>query len=129
MEQAPGAVTKTVKDVSPHEFVKAYSAHLEIRQVFPVTDNALSVEQIKLELPEWTDIVKTGRFKELAPYNPDWYYIRTASMARKIYLRQGIGVGEVGGGLLLRGSEILTKLLDVSRFNRKDQNKSSTRKK
>ncbi|OAY77948.1 40S ribosomal protein S19 [Ananas comosus] len=70
---------RTVKDVSPHEFVKAYSAHLK--------------RSGKMELPEWTDIVKTGRFKELAPYDPDWYYIRAASMARKIYLRQGIGVG------------------------------------
>lgn len=38
--------------------------------VFP----SLSIEQ--MELPEWMDIVKTGRFKELAPYDPDWYYIR-----------------------------------------------------
>ncbi|GMP57267.1 hypothetical protein CsSME_00021424 [Camellia sinensis var. sinensis] len=45
------ATAKLVKDISPHEFVKAYS----------------------------TDIVKTGRFKELAPYDPDWYYIRTRS--------------------------------------------------
>jgi small subunit ribosomal protein S19e len=22
------------------------------------------------------DIVKTGTFKELAPYDPDWYFIR-----------------------------------------------------
>ena len=29
-----------------------------------------------MELPYWTDIVKTGTFKELAPYDPDWYYIR-----------------------------------------------------
>lgn len=30
----------------------------------------------QMELPEWTDIVKTAKFKELAPYDPDWYYIR-----------------------------------------------------
>jgi len=29
-----------------------------------------------MELPEWTDIVKTAKFKELAPYDPDWYYVR-----------------------------------------------------
>lgn len=29
-----------------------------------------------MELPDWTDIVKTATFKELAPYDPDWYYIR-----------------------------------------------------
>ncbi|KAF9612007.1 hypothetical protein IFM89_037290 [Coptis chinensis] len=63
-----------VKDVSPHEFIKAYSAHLQCSG--------------KMELPHWTDIVKTVTFKELAPYDPDWYYVRAASMARKIYLRQ-----------------------------------------
>ncbi|KAG6471114.1 hypothetical protein ZIOFF_072211 [Zingiber officinale] len=64
-----------------------------------------SVKQ--MELPEWTDIVKTGRFKELAPYDPDWYYIRAASMARKIYLSQGIGVGgfqKIYGGRKRNGS-------------------------
>lgn len=30
----------------------------------------------QMELPHWTDIVKTATFKELAPYDPDWYYIR-----------------------------------------------------
>ncbi|PQQ13422.1 40S ribosomal protein S19-3 [Prunus yedoensis var. nudiflora] len=47
---------------------------------------------VSIELPPWTDIVKTGTFKELAPYDPDWYYVRAASIARKIYLR-GLGVG------------------------------------
>jgi hypothetical protein len=37
-----------------------------------------------MELPEWTDIVKTAKFKELAPYDPDWYYIR----AGEIYFSQ-----------------------------------------
>ncbi|KAL8130391.1 hypothetical protein V2J09_019546 [Rumex salicifolius] len=83
----------TVKDVSPHEFVKAYSAHLK--------------RSGKMELPHWTDIVKTGTLKELAPYDPDWYYIRAASMARKIYMRGGIGVGgfkRIYGGSKRNGS-------------------------
>ncbi|KZV42765.1 hypothetical protein F511_07462 [Dorcoceras hygrometricum] len=87
------ATAKTVKDVSPHEFVKAYAAHLK--------------RSGKMELPEWTDIVKTGVLKELAPYDPDWYYIRAASMARKIYLRGGIGVGafrRIYGGSKRNGS-------------------------
>ncbi|KAK7852690.1 40s ribosomal protein s19-3 [Quercus suber] len=53
---------RNVKDVSPHEFVKAYAAHLK--------------RSGHVELPEWTDLVKTATFKELAPYDPDWYYIR-----------------------------------------------------
>uniref|UniRef100_A0A7N0ZSL9 40S ribosomal protein S19 n=1 Tax=Kalanchoe fedtschenkoi TaxID=63787 RepID=A0A7N0ZSL9_KALFE len=87
------ATGKTVKDVSPHEFVKAYAAHLK--------------RSGKMELPHWTDIVKTATFKELAPYDPDWYYIRAASMARKIYLRGGLGVGafkRIYGGSKRNGS-------------------------
>ncbi|KAL6013446.1 Protein component of the small (40S) ribosomal subunit [Asimina triloba] len=87
------ATARTVKDVSPHDFVKAYAAHLK--------------RSGKVELPDWADIVKTARFKELAPYDPDWYYIRAASMARKIYLRQGIGVGgfqKIYGGRQRNGS-------------------------
>ncbi|CAI0554810.1 unnamed protein product [Linum tenue] len=83
----------TVKDVSPHEFVKAYAAHLK--------------RSGKIELPPWIDIVKTGKLKELAPYDPDWYYIRAASMARKVYLRGGLGVGafrRIYGGSKRNGS-------------------------
>lgn len=29
-----------------------------------------------MQLPNWVDIVKTATFKELAPYDPDWYYVR-----------------------------------------------------
>ncbi|KMZ59117.1 40S ribosomal protein S19-3 [Zostera marina] len=82
-----------VKDVSPHAFVKAYAAHLK--------------RSGKIELPHWNDIVKTGKFKELAPYDTDWYYIRAASMARKLYLRHGIGVGafqKIYGGRKRNGS-------------------------
>ncbi|CAH1420981.1 unnamed protein product [Lactuca virosa] len=87
------ATARTVKDVSPHEFVKGYAAHLK--------------RSGKMELPEWTDIVKTATFKELAPYDPDWYYIRAASIARKIYLRGGLGVGalqRIYGGRKRNGS-------------------------
>merc|ERR1711924_222832 len=35
----------------------------------------------------------TGTFKELAPYDEDWFFIRSASIARKVYLRKGTGVG------------------------------------
>jgi len=30
----------------------------------------------KLKVPDWVDLVKTAKSKELAPYDPDWYYIR-----------------------------------------------------
>ena len=31
---------------------------------------------MQVEVPKWADVVKTGAHKELAPYNPDWYYVR-----------------------------------------------------
>lgn len=48
-----------------------------------------------MHVPDWVDIVKTARFKELAPYDPDWYFIRCAALVRHIYLRWPIGVGAV----------------------------------
>lgn len=56
----------------------------------------------KAKLPSYVDYIKTGKSKELAPYDKDWYYIRAASVARHIYLRRGVGVGaltKVYGGV------------------------------
>lgn len=49
----------------------------------------------KLKVPEWVDLVKTGRYKELAPYDEDWYYTRCAAIIRHIYFRSPVGVGAV----------------------------------
>ena len=35
----------------------------------------------KVSLPDWVDFAKTGAFKELAPLDPDWYYIRAGEPA------------------------------------------------
>ena len=39
--------------------------------------------------------MKTSRAKELAPYDPDWYFTRCAAVVRHIYIRSPIGVGAV----------------------------------
>lgn len=31
---------------------------------------------MQLQLPSWVDVVKTASYKELPPYDPDWYYVR-----------------------------------------------------
>jgi len=83
----------TVKDVSAADFITAYSKYLK--------------RSGKVEVPRWADIIKTGVHKELAPYDPDWFYVRAASVARKIYLRGGIGIGtfkRIYGGTYNRGS-------------------------
>ncbi|KAJ3255451.1 40S ribosomal protein S19 [Boothiomyces macroporosus] len=82
----------TVKDVSAQAFVKAYSAYLK--------------RTGRLEVPKWVDLVKTGPHKDLAPYDPDWFYVRAASIARHIYLRKGTGIGGLKknyGGSVNRG--------------------------
>jgi small subunit ribosomal protein S19e len=61
----------------------------------------------KFVVPKWAEIVKTGVSKELAPYDPDWYFVRAAAIVRKVYLRQGTGVGALAkrfGGNYRRGS-------------------------
>lgn len=50
---------------SADAFITAYAAHLK--------------RSGKLEVPTWVDIVKTGHYKELAPYDPDWYYVRAGA--------------------------------------------------
>ncbi|KAF0739940.1 hypothetical protein Ae201684_004522 [Aphanomyces euteiches] len=87
---APRGVT--VRDVKAADFIKEYAEHLK--------------RSGKMELPIWWDIVKTASFKEYAPDSSDWYYVRAASIARKIYLREYTGVGalkKVYGGAARRG--------------------------
>ncbi|GFY27222.1 40S ribosomal protein S19 [Trichonephila clavipes] len=83
----------TVKDVNQMQFVKALAAHLK--------------KTGKLKVPEWVDVVKTGVYKELAPYDEDWFYTRCASIARRLYLRAPVGVktfAKVFGGKYRRGT-------------------------
>jgi len=51
--------------------------------------------EYKIKPPEWAKWVKTGAHKERPPENPDWWYIRVASILRKIYLRGPIGVSRL----------------------------------
>lgn len=71
----------TVKDVCPHEFVGALSVWLKkyggtLVKLANYYCLALQFRSAKIKLPEYVDYVKTGRHKELAPYDKDWYYIR-----------------------------------------------------
>lgn len=56
----------TVKDVDPAEFVKALAAFFK--------------KSGKLKVPDWVDVVKTGKHKELGPVDPDWYYTRSGKL-------------------------------------------------
>ncbi|MDI3473878.1 MAG: small subunit ribosomal protein S19e [Candidatus Woesearchaeota archaeon] len=48
-----------------------------------------------IKAPEWALYVKTGAGNERPPSNPDWWYIRCASVLRKIYFYGPIGVSKL----------------------------------
>ena len=45
-----------------------------------------------LKPPEWASFVKTGVSKEKTPDNKGWWYIRSSSVLRKLYIQQPVGV-------------------------------------
>lgn len=58
--------------------------------------------------PEWASFVKTGAHKERAPDNPDWWYMRSASVLRKIAILGPIGISKLRtkyGGKKDRGTK------------------------
>jgi small subunit ribosomal protein S19e len=62
----------------------------------------------ELKPPEWVSYVKTGSHKERAPHNPDWWYVRSSSLLRKLYLKGPIGVSQLRkeyGGRKRRGAK------------------------
>ncbi|MEM2099170.1 MAG: 30S ribosomal protein S19e [Candidatus Bathyarchaeia archaeon] len=45
--------------------------------------------------PLWANVVKTGSHVEKQPQDADWWYTRSASVLRKIYLHGPIGLEEL----------------------------------
>jgi len=59
-------------------------------------NTAKKLKEIKeISKPEWANFVKTSRARERPPVNPDWWYVRSASILRKIYLLGPIGVNKL----------------------------------
>merc|ERR1712071_100508 len=57
-------------------------------------------------VPKWSDYAKTACHKQLAPANDDWFYIRTAAVARQLYIKGTLGTGRMAtiyGGSANRG--------------------------
>jgi len=78
----------TPYDVPASVFIKKLAKHLK--------DN---VDEITP--PPWAIIVKTGMHAQRPPKNPDWWYVRCASLLRKIYVHGPVGIerlrAEYGG--------------------------------
>ncbi len=80
------------KDIPPEILLKRLSTEL-----------AKSIKE-----PDWVEDVKTGEHRERGPNNDDWYYVRLASVLRKIALIGPIGIERLAseyGGKVDRGSK------------------------
>ena len=71
----------TVYDVPQEELISRLAEHLRhVSQVAP---------------PIWTAFAKTGSHVMRQPIEKDWWYVRAASLLRKIYLHGPIGLSEL----------------------------------
>jgi small subunit ribosomal protein S19e len=68
----------TLFDAAPDALIRLVSSKLkDYREVKP---------------PEWAPFVKTGVSRERTPDDPDWWYVRSASILRTLYLTGPVGV-------------------------------------
>jgi small subunit ribosomal protein S19e len=82
----------SVKEVDTQELIIKAAAELE------------KIPEFKP--PEWAAFVKTGVHNQRPPSQANWWWIRSASILRKVYLSQRIGVSKlrkVYGGRKNRG--------------------------
>ncbi|OGS49939.1 MAG: 30S ribosomal protein S19e [Euryarchaeota archaeon RBG_16_68_12] len=49
----------------------------------------------KVSPPEWAPFVRTGIHTENAPIQKDWWYLRVASVLRKVYLLAPVGTSRL----------------------------------
>ena len=74
----------TIYDVPAEPFIKKLAAELK-------------ANYDKIKPLSWALYVKTGVFKERSPTDSDWWYVRCASILRKIALHPYIGVSRLRG--------------------------------
>ena len=61
-----------------------------------VEELAQKIRQLpEVSAPEWSRWVKTGPQAERMPDNPDWWYVRCASILRRVAKQGPIGVGKL----------------------------------
>jgi len=54
--------------------------------------NHLKDEVDEINPPAWSSFAKTGVYAQRPPRNPDWWFVRCASILRKIYVKGPIGI-------------------------------------
>jgi small subunit ribosomal protein S19e len=61
----------------------------------------------QIQPPDWAAFSKTGVHKEMPPEDPDWWYVRAASVMRRVYIDGPVGIQRMRsfyGGKRDRGS-------------------------
>lgn len=71
----------TVYDVPAEDLIQAIAVELK--------------KYNKITPPVWASYVKTGSFKQHAPQDPNWWFVRCASLLRKVYLSGPIGTSHL----------------------------------
>lgn len=71
----------TIFDIPPKELINKIANYLKENKI--------------IEPPPWALYVKTGVHKERPPTNPDWWYVRSASILRKLYIHGPIGISRL----------------------------------
>jgi len=82
-----------INDVAPEQLIKRVAEELK--------------KETLIQPPEWATFVKTGVHKERQPTQDDWWYVRAASVLRKIFALGPIGVSKlrtIYGGKKNRGA-------------------------
>jgi small subunit ribosomal protein S19e len=83
----------TVFDVPADRFIRALAEELKtMPEITP---------------PDWAPFVKAGAHKEMPPEDPEWWFVRVASIMRRVYIDGPIGVERMRtfyGGKKDRGS-------------------------
>lgn len=70
-----------VKQIKPEKFVAICSKELQ--------------KMKELQMPEWAKYVKTGVHKKFPPHKDDWWYIRAASLLRRIAIDGPVGISRL----------------------------------
>jgi small subunit ribosomal protein S19e len=71
----------TINEVAADKLIEKVSKELE--------------KMPQMKPPEWAGYVKTGVNKERVPVQENWWYLRSASVLRKISLGKSIGVSKL----------------------------------
>jgi len=74
-------LTMNIKKVSPNTLIEKLAGELKKNE--------------SIKPPEWVGFVRTGVAKERPPFNKDWWYVRAASVLRRVKLLGPIGVSKL----------------------------------